>query len=151
MDPVISTQNVAPANTSGMGKDSIIPKELKGWSWGGFLWTWIWAIGNNTWIGLLGLISPISLIIAFVLGIKGREWAWKNKKWDSIEAFNKTQRNWTKWWLIITGSLTGIAIIGLIFTTALVAVDQLKQTRIAKCVQNCQTTINPLVCQETCK
>jgi hypothetical protein len=49
------------------------------------------------------------------------------------------------------GSLTGLAIIGIIITTVLVAVDPQKQMRIANCVQNCQTTTDPLACQENCK
>lgn len=147
----VPVQSVVQPNTSGLGKDSVIPEEIKGWSWGGFLWTWIWAIGNKTWVGLLGLIYPINLIIAIILGIKGREWAWRNKKWESIEAFNKTQRNWVKWWLIIISSLTTLAIIGIIFTAVLVAVDPMKQTRVAKCVQSCQTANDPQVCIGSCK
>jgi uncharacterized membrane protein YdfJ with MMPL/SSD domain len=32
-----------------------------------------------------------------VLGARGNEWAWQNKRWDSIEHFKKTQRTWI-WW-----------------------------------------------------
>lgn len=82
-----------------------IPPGIKGWSWGAFLWNWIWAIFNNTWIGLLALIPGVNLVMIFVLGAKGREWAWKNKKWDSVEHFNRVQRKWSLWgiWLVIIG------------------------------------------------
>jgi len=81
-------------NTSGMGANAIIPDEIKGWSWGGFLLTWIWAIGNRSWIGLLALLPYVGFVVAIVIGIKGREWAWKNKRWDSIEHFKRVQKIW---------------------------------------------------------
>ena len=84
-------------NTSGQGKDVVIPEGVKGWSWGAFLLSWIWAIGNKTWIGLLALVPYIGLIMAIVLGVKGREWAWQNKKWDSVEHFQAVQKRWTFW------------------------------------------------------
>lgn len=117
--PVPVTTPVTSENTSGMGDKSGVPEEIKGWSWGGFLWTWIWAIGNKTWIGLLALIGPVNFIIAIILGVKGREWAWKNKKWESIEDFKKTQRSWVKWWLIIILPLTVLSILGITALTML--------------------------------
>lgn len=87
-----------------------IPPGIKGWSWGAFLWNWIWAIFNNTWIGLLALIPGVNIVMIFVLGAKGREWAWKNKKWDSVEHFNRVQRKWSLWgvWLLIASFVLGI-------------------------------------------
>ena len=99
-----------------------VPEGVKGWCWGGFLMSWIWAIGNRTWIGLLSAIPYVGLAVAiwlgitdrapawigllgvtpFVglgvtiwLGIKGRELAWKNGKWKSVKHFNRVQRAWT--------------------------------------------------------
>ncbi len=78
--------------TSGLGALSLLPPELRGWNWGAFLLTWIWGIGHNVWIALvaLGGLIPyvgwiISIVMAIVLGVRGNEWAWQNKKWDSIE------------------------------------------------------------------
>jgi hypothetical protein len=31
-----------------------------------------------------------------MLLFKGREWAWQNKQWDSVEHFNRVQRKWAK-------------------------------------------------------
>ncbi len=61
--------------------------------------TWIWGIGNKVWLALLALIPiPIAgLAVAIVLGVKGNEWAWQSKKWDSIEQFRRTQRTWMYW------------------------------------------------------
>jgi hypothetical protein len=78
-----------------------LPKDAKGWSWGAFVLTFIWGIANRTWISLLVLIPFIGFIMTIILGVKGREWAWKNKDWDSIEHFKNTQAKWDKWGLIL--------------------------------------------------
>jgi hypothetical protein len=83
----------AVENTSGQGKGAVIPPEVRGWSWGAFLMNWIWGMGNSVWIALLTFI--LGPIMAIVLGIKGNEWAWRNKKWKSVEKFKKTQRAWS--------------------------------------------------------
>jgi len=85
---------VTPENTSGQGKLAIVPKEVKGWNWGAFALTWIWGIFNSVWISLLCLIPFFNLAWAIVLGVQGNEWAWRSKKWDSIEHFKSTQRSW---------------------------------------------------------
>lgn len=71
------------------------PPEVRGWCWGGFLLTWIWALGNKTWIGLLALIPILNIVMMFVLGAKGREWAWKNDQWRDVEHFNAVQKKWS--------------------------------------------------------
>jgi hypothetical protein len=86
----------AQDNTSGQGAASVLPEGVKGWSWGAFLLNWIWGLSNKTWISLLCLIPYVNLVMMFVLGFKGREWAWRNKKWNSLEHFNHVQRLWSK-------------------------------------------------------
>lgn len=81
-------------NTSGMGSQAQIPAEIKGWSWGAFFFNWIWGLFNNTFIALLTLVPCIGWVMAFVLGAQGNEWAWRNKKWESVEHFKRVQRNW---------------------------------------------------------
>ena len=91
-----------------------LPKELQRFNWGAFLFTWIWGIGNNSYIAFL--IFPIGLfaIIPFVgwifpfafsiwLGSNGNELAWKNKQWRDAKHFNEVQELWVVWWLIING------------------------------------------------
>lgn len=102
-------------NTSGQGKGSEIPEGIKGWSWGAFIFSWIWAIGNKSWVGLFALVPYIGFIMSFVLGFKGREWAWRNKRWESIEHFQRVQRKWSLWsfaFLVIPviGILAAVAI-----------------------------------------
>jgi hypothetical protein len=84
-------------NTSGQGSLAVIPNEIRGWNWGAFCLSVIWSIGNSVWIGLLALIPYVGFIMAIVLGIKGSEWAWRYKRWDSVEHFKRTQSTWAKW------------------------------------------------------
>lgn len=91
-----------------------IPPGVKGWSWGAFLLNFIWAIGNKTWIGLLVLVPIVGWVMLVMLGIKGREWAWKNNKWESLEHFNEVQRKWSFWGVtlfigvVVLATLSGI-------------------------------------------
>jgi hypothetical protein len=86
-------------NNSGSGKifdDSIsVPAEIKGWNWGALLLNVFWGIGNKVWISFLCLIPYVGLAMIIVLGIKGNEWAWKSRRWASIEQFKSNQRKWT--------------------------------------------------------
>jgi putative copper export protein len=102
-------------NNSGYG-ESDVPEGVKGWSWGAFFLSWIWAIFNRTWFGLLALVPYVGLIFALILGFKGREWAWKNKRWQSVEHFNQVQKRWSCWGVFI------VVIIPLIGILAAVAI-----------------------------
>lgn len=89
------------SNTSGQGSTAVVPAELKGWNWGAFFLSWIWSIGNSTWIGLIALVPYAGFIMAIVLGVKGNEWAWQNRRWESVEQFKATQKVWAIWGLIL--------------------------------------------------
>jgi len=102
-------------NTSGQGKNAIIPEGIKGWSPSAFLWGFIWAISNRVWIGLLTLIPFVGIIMNIILGLKGREWAWQAKHWESIEQFNKVQRRWVFWGFLIIGIVIVLLIIMILF------------------------------------
>ena len=93
-----------------------LPAGVAGWSWGAFLLNWIWAIGNRTWIGLLALIPYVGIGVAIWLGIKGREMAWKNGEWQSVEHFNLVQRKWSQWGIGLT---LVIGVISLLLSFAL--------------------------------
>jgi ABC-type Fe3+ transport system permease subunit len=77
------------------------------WNWGAFLMSWIWGLGNRTYIALLCLIPVVNLVMIFVLGANGSKWAWKNGKWESTETFNRIQGLWTSFGL---GLWAGIAV-----------------------------------------
>ena len=95
-----------------------IPDGVKGWSWGAFFFNWIWGPFNGTWIALLCLVPYIGFVMAVVLGFKGREWAWKNRRWDSLEHFNRVQRLWSIWASIL---FVGVFVIGILAAIAIPA------------------------------
>ena len=120
-------------NTLSPDHPDVVQKEIMRWNWGAFLLGWIWAVGNRLWIWLpVGLAAnAIALIpspnnktlliswicqavISVVLGIKGSEWAWKKKKWDSIEHFKRTQEKWRIWGIVfsVVGFIVGVIIGG---------------------------------------
>jgi len=104
---------VTPENTSGQGESAVVPEEVKEWSWGGFALTWIWGVCNGVLISLLCLIPVFGIVWAFVLGAKGNEWAWRNKRWDSIEDFKNTQRPWNIAGIVIF-AISMVALAGII-------------------------------------
>jgi hypothetical protein len=108
-------------NNSGGGRAIALPEGVKGWSWGAFFLNWIWALFNRTWWGLLALVPYVGFLVAIYLGIKGRELAWRNKRWDSVEHFNRVQRSWSKWALIV---FFGAFVIGIVAAIALPAYQQ---------------------------
>jgi len=109
------TGALAGENTSGQGSLAVLSREIQGWNWGAFLLSWIWGIGNSVWIALLALIPYVGFVMAIVLGVKGNEWAWRYKKWDSIEHFKRTQSTWTKWGV-------GLAVAGIILSILFVII-----------------------------
>lgn len=113
---------VTPENTSGQGKLAIVPEEVKWWNWGAFSLNWIWGICNSVWIALLCFIPYFNLAWAIVLGIKGNEWAWRNKKWDSIEHFKSTQRSWNIAGIVVFVVSIVIAIVAIIVAVVIPAV-----------------------------
>ena len=110
-------------NTSGHGPEANVPPEVRGWSWGGFFLTWIWGVFNGTFLALLCLIPFVNLVMPFVLGFKGNEWAWRNKRWQSIQHFHAVQRKWAIASAIVFAvsivSAIGFGIMGAIMSTAI--------------------------------
>jgi Cytochrome oxidase complex assembly protein 1 len=94
-------------NNSGLGKSAAVPAELDYWNWGAFLLSWIWGIGNNTFIAFLMFVPLVNLVMLIVLGVKGNAWAWRNKQWRDIDHFKRVQRKWAIWgvgvWIVAIG------------------------------------------------
>lgn len=117
--PLAELDHVSSAeNNSGGGSNIEIPAGVKGWSWGAFFLNWIWAVSNRTWIGLLCFIPYIGIVISFYLGFKGRELAWRNKRWDSFEHFQRVQKRWSFWGVTL---VLGAMVIGILAAIALPA------------------------------
>jgi len=143
-------------NKSGMGSEYDVPDIVsKKFNWGAFFLTWIWGIGNKTYITFLIFTSALFCIIPFIgglaelgfkiwFGIKGNEWAWQNKRFESIEAFHKNQRNWVKAGIIcyILLILTGLAIFMLVLPALMTNTSTLQTALYAKKAANTlETTV----------
>lgn len=97
---LVTKKNVPVANydlRSGEGNVSEIPEEIKGWNWGAAGLSWLWGIYHNVWLSLLQFVPVLGWFWWIVLGVKGNEWAWRAKKWESVEQFKKVQRRWRVW------------------------------------------------------
>lgn len=101
-------------NTSGMGRAAVIPPEIQHWNWGAFLLNWIWGVGNSTYIALLCFVPFVGIIMPFVLGAKGNTWAWRNKRWESLEHFQTVQSKWKFWGFIILAILLCVFLLGIV-------------------------------------
>jgi len=101
---------------AGRGQTAIaeVPEGVGGWSWGGFMFGWLWGAFNSTWIALLTLIPIVGVVMSFVLGAKGNEWAWRNRRWDSVDHFRRVQRRWTCASFVVLIMWCGLMGIGLI-------------------------------------
>ena len=70
----------------------------KEFNWGAFIGTWIWGLVNKSyktlWILLLGF-TPWGPYYQLYCGLKGNEWAFKNKNWNDVDAFNEAQEKQT--------------------------------------------------------
>ena len=98
-------------NTSGQGKNAVVPPEVDHWNWGAFLLNWIWGIGNNTYIALLMFVPFANMVMPFVLGAKGSIWAWQNKHWESVDHFKRVQRKWAIWSVVIYIVSIGLVVV----------------------------------------
>lgn len=95
-------------NNSGCGINNtieLVPDEIKGWNWGAFLLPWFWLWTNQVWVGLLCFVPQTGFVVTLALGAKGNEWAWKSRRWRSIEQFKEHQRGWA-----IAGLMIGVPI-----------------------------------------
>ena len=91
---------------------SVVPEEIKKWNWGACFFNWIWGVCNGVYwplLLILGAFIPfvgqlLSLVACVFLGVHGSEWAWKGRKWKSIEHFKRVQRRWAMavlWYFVI--------------------------------------------------
>jgi hypothetical protein len=97
-------------NTSGQGSGAALPDGVGGLCWSGFLWNWIWGLLNRVWFSLLVFVPVVGMLVPFVLLLKGRQWAWENKSWESVDHFNSVQRKWTMVGLVL---MIGALVLGI--------------------------------------
>lgn len=105
----------------------------KEFNWGAFFGTWLWGLFNKSfktlWMLLLGL-TPWGFYYALVCGLKGNEWAYKNKNWKSIEEFKTSQETQTIVFVVLNIFIIPLIIFALVFTLtiglALTSVNEAK-------------------------
>ena len=96
-------------NNSGCGinnHNETVPEEILGWNWGAFLMPWLWMWPNQVWCGVFCFIPRLSWFLAIAFGAKGNEWAWKSRRWNSIEQFKAHQRGWAIAGILIGGPIS---------------------------------------------
>ena len=91
--PPEASLEMASENNSGQGKVDDLPEGIKGFSWGAFLLSWIWAIGNSTWIGLLALVPYVGLLCRFIWVLKAEKWHGKINVGIALSIFNEYKNN----------------------------------------------------------
>ena len=89
---------------------------------------------------------PITVLVIIILGIKGRQWAWQKKRWDSVKHFQEVQKKWSFWGFIITGGFLLIG--GLILIISVIGLGDSPEVEMVKggTLQFCpNTTVNQMV------
>jgi hypothetical protein len=87
------------------------------------------------------------LVMPFVLGAKGNEWAWRNGRWQTVEQFQRTQRRWAQYGLAAYAGITVIAVVLVLVVTTLMKhtmAFELAQSQISKDPRVVQLLGSPL-------
>jgi hypothetical protein len=88
--------------------------ELDKWNWGGFLWSWIWAIGHKHYgKGVIAFIVSlfIPLVAGIYFGLKGNRLAWETGTYASKEELRQKERTWVKAWFIFAGVIVAVIVL----------------------------------------
>lgn len=113
-------QSPYEGNTSGMGPGYPVPFEARGWTFAGFVPYGLFAFVNGSVLwGVLYFI--LGLIYSIFIGIQGKELAWQNRRFDSVEQYNETMRIWNIWGIVCLAALVAFAIIYAIFFSMIMA------------------------------
>lgn len=136
-------------NTSGQGDRAIVPPEIRRWNWGAFFLNWIWGAANGVYIAFLMFVPLVNVVMIFVLGAKGSEWAWRKERWRDVEHFKRVQRLWGIWgfvaWAVVIvfygGFILAFALMFPKFEPYLMAIAQLNKSPAA--ISELGTPIQP--------
>jgi len=63
----VETVDQSPANTSGQGKNAIVPKEIKGWNIGAFILTWIWGLCHHILLSSYVFVICVGIVILNII------------------------------------------------------------------------------------
>jgi hypothetical protein len=86
-------QGPREGNFSGMGPGYPYPPEARGWTFGGFVPYGIYAfVHGNVLLGIVSIFFwPIGQIIVCAMG---RQMAWENRRFETVQQFYETMRTW---------------------------------------------------------
>ena len=109
----------------------------KEFNWGAFFGTWIWGLFNKSYIPLWELllwITPLGFYFQLYCGLKGNEWAYKNKGCTDVKAFNKSQETQALVFiilnLVIIPILYVVLVLGFVILIAFIAGDSANQPNV---------------------
>lgn len=107
----VMENNLDPNNIERM------PKEIKKWNWGAFFLSFIWGIAHKVYFSLLFFVPFFGLLVPFILGFKGNEWAWKKDNWENVEEFKRSQKKWSRAGIAVVGGsiLMGLVMVMIMF------------------------------------
>ena len=80
-------------NKKDTSKTTTVPDGIKSWSWGASCLNGLRGFGNRTFAALHGFVTVLNFFMGFILGFYGRKWACKNRHWESVDHFNRVQKN----------------------------------------------------------
>lgn len=110
-------------NTSGMGSGHPLPPETQNMNLGGCLPCGIFAFANGAamW-GIIVLVAScfVGSLANLVLLIKGNEFAWQNRRFNSRQEYNETMNAWNYWGKIYLIFSIIMSVIGAILYVALI-------------------------------
>ena len=72
------------------------PQPVRGWSWGAFMFSIPFGIGNKAYLTLLTLVPLLNFVWLFVCGAKGHEWAQNSGAYATVEEFNAAMGSWDR-------------------------------------------------------
>ena len=112
------------------------------WVIGVILWfVAIFGMASNDMSGMifyciysvLVLIGGIALRVWF--GVKGNQWAWQNKKWNSTEHFNRVQKQW------VLGTIIAAVVLGFVVFAYIGVVAAMTMPTLLNSTQEKQYTV----------
>ena len=120
---VVQTQGQPIQNpTPQVNKFEDVPSNIRSFSWGGFIFTWIWGVCNGVYWSLFALIPVANFVISLILGFRGNRYAWEAQK-DRMtkEVFVRRQRGWNIAVIILTAT---VFFIMLLFIVLIIFLDE---------------------------
>jgi hypothetical protein len=117
LPPPLVRELPADGNTSGLGPGYPLPPAARGWTNAGIIPAGLYSFytGSVLWgiVGVLGVVFGLAGLVYFVVvGLRGKEYAWRNRRFASFEEFEAVMAAWNNaglWIIYISAALLAIA------------------------------------------